>query len=198
MAERGWRVFVGSRNHIHLLLGRLPRSVYLGKDVRYSSKQIVRILNRLGHQFVAQDEEALFYYSRERYRKARVHPEVLRAAKCLLAWGPDNALAWRESTAYNGTTILLTGNGRIDLMRSELRRLHEEKTNELRAKYGRFIMINTNFGALNHFFTNLTAMTPPEKLIVGQETWESGLSRHRYTIFRAFLALLPRDRKSVV
>ena len=53
MAERGWRVFVGSRNHIHLALGHLPRSVYVGKDIRFSSRQIVRILKRLGHQFVA-------------------------------------------------------------------------------------------------------------------------------------------------
>ena len=46
-------------------LGRLPRSVYLGKDVRHSSRQIIRILKRLGHQFVAHDEEAQFYFSRE-------------------------------------------------------------------------------------------------------------------------------------
>ena len=192
LAERGWRVIVGSRNHIHLALGRLPRSVYLGKDVRYSSRQIIRILKRLGHQFIAQDEEAQFYYSRERYRDARVHPEVLKAAKCLLAWGPDNALAWQESPAYDGAPIHLTGNGRIDLMRPELRSLHETKTKEFRARYGRFIMINTNFGPLNHFFTNLTALPPPEKIGIGVDTWEAGLSRHRYIIFRAFLAMLPR------
>ena len=83
LAERGWRIIVGSRNHIHLKLARLTRSVYLGKDVRYSSQIIVQILNKLGHQFIAQDEEAQFYFSRERYRKARVHPEVLQAAKHL-------------------------------------------------------------------------------------------------------------------
>lgn len=192
LAERGWRVIVGSRNPIHLALGRLPRSVYLGKDVRHSSRQIIRILKRLGHKFVAHDEEALFNFSREHYRKARVHPEVLQAATCLLAWGPDNALAWQESSAYNGAAICLTGNGRIDLMRPELRTLHETKTKELRARYGRFIMINTNFGALNHFFTNLTALPPPEKFGIGVDTWEAGLSQHRYVIFRAFLALLPR------
>ena len=183
---------MGSRNHIHLILGRLPRSVYLGKDVRHSSRQIVRILKRLGHEFVAHDEEAQFYFSRERYRKARVHPEVLQAARCLMAWGPDNALAWQESPAYNGVPICLTGNGRIDLMRPELRSLHEPKAKELRAKYGSIVLINTNFGALNHFYTNLTVLAPPEELGAAENTWETGLSHHRYTIFRAFLSLLPR------
>ena len=192
LAERGYRVIVGSRNHIHMALGRLPRSVYLGKDVRHSSLQIVRILKRLGHQFIAQDEEAQLYYTRATYRTARVHPEVLKEAKCLLAWGPDNALAWREAAAYNGAPILLTGNGRIDLMRPEMRGLHQARAKELSAKYGRFILINTNFGSLNHFFTNLTALAPPEKLDAGANIWEMELSHHRYAIFRSFLNLLPR------
>ena len=81
-----------------------------------------------------------------------------------MAWGPDNALAWQEAAAYNGAPILLTGNGRIDLMRPELRSLHEAKAKELRAKYGSIILINTNFGALNHFYTNLTVLAPPEEL----------------------------------
>lgn len=192
LAERGWQAIVGSRNHIHLALGRLPRSVYLGKDVRHSSRQIVRILKRLGHVFIAQDEEAQFYFSRERYRNARVHPEVLQAAKCLLAWGPDNALAWQEAPTYKGAAIHLTGNGRIDLMRPELRILHESKAKELREKFGCFILVNTNFSSLNHYYTNLTALAPPEELGKKENAWEAGLSRHRYTIFRAFLALLPR------
>jgi surface carbohydrate biosynthesis protein len=192
LAERGWRVMVGSRNHIHMKLARLPRSVYLGKDVRYSSWTILRILERLGHQFIAQDEEAQFYFSRDRYRKARVHPDVLRAAKHLLAWGPDNALAWREAESYAGAPIDLTGNGRIDLMRPELRSLHLEQVNELRKKHGRFILINTNFGAVNHFYTNLTVLKPPEKFAGTENNWDAGLSKHRYALFRAFLSLLPR------
>lgn len=192
LAERGWRVFVGSRNHIHLALGRLPRSVYLGKDVRHSSRHIAKILKRLGHQFVAQDEEGLIYYSRERYRHLRVNPAVIQTAKLLLAWGQDNALAWREAPFCRNIPIQLSGNGRIDLMRPELRSLHETKAQALRAKHGRFILINTNFGSLNHFYTNLTALRPPEELTTNTPTWEAGLSRHRYTIFRAFLTMLPR------
>lgn len=192
LAERGWRVVVGSRNHIHMKLARLPGSVYLGKDVRFSSRTIVQILNKLGHQFIAQDEEAQFYYSRARYRKARVHPEVLKAAKHLLAWGPDNALAWREAGAYAGAPIDLTGNGRVDLMRPELRSLHLEQVRELQKKYGRFILVNTNFGAVNHFYTNLTVLKPPEKLAGTENPWDAGLSKHRYALFRAFLSLLPR------
>ncbi len=192
LAEKGWHAIVGSRNHIHLALGRLPPAVYLGKDVRHSSRQIVRILKRLGHRFVAHDEEALCYYSRERYREARVDLEVFQSAECLLAWGPDNVTAWQESPAYKNTPIQITGNGRIDIMRPELRVLHEKKVAELRAEYGRFILINTNFGSLNHFFANLTPIQSPELLGSNVKIWDVGLSHHRYKIYRAFLALLPR------
>ena len=117
---------------------------------------------------------------------------VLKAAKHLLAWGPDNALAWREAEAYVGTPIDPTGNGRVDLMRPELRSLHLEQVNALRKKHGRFILVNTNFSAVNHFYTNLTILKPPEKLAGNENTWDAGLSKHRYALFRAFLSLLPR------
>jgi surface carbohydrate biosynthesis protein len=114
----------------------------------------------------------------------RVHPEVLQAAKCLLAWGADNALAWREAPAYNGTPIHLTGNGRIDLMRPELRSLHEAKAKELRAKYGRIVLVNTNFGLLNHYYTNLTALAPPKEVGATDNTWRPD-SPAIATVFRA-------------
>jgi surface carbohydrate biosynthesis protein len=192
LAERGMSVFVGSRNDMHSRLARFPRSIYLGKDVRHSSQRVVRILTGLGHRFLAHDEEAQFYYSRERYRQARVHPYVLKAAELLFAWGADNALAWRESGAYGDTPIVVSGNGRIDLMRPELQAMHAERVAELRERHGNFVLINTNFGSLNHFYTHLSALPSPEQFGFGATGWAAGLSRHRYAIFRAFLALLPR------
>jgi surface carbohydrate biosynthesis protein len=192
LAERGLSSIVGSRNHIHMAIARLPRSVYIGKDVRFSSDRISGILKRLGHTIVALDEEAQFYYSRESYRKLRVSRQALQAADALLAWGPDNALAWRESEHYTGAPIFETGNPRIDLMRPELRGLYTEAVKALRDRFGRFVLINTNFGGLNHFFPNLTILKPPERGMEEEDRWKAGLAAHRYPIFRAFLDMLPK------
>jgi surface carbohydrate biosynthesis protein len=192
LVERGWTTVVGSRNDIHMQLHKFPRSVYVGKDVRFSSQKIVTLLKLLGHPFVAMDEEALFYLSRERYRSARVDGRVLRAAKALFAWGPDNALAWKEAPEYAGAPIIETGNGRIDLLRPELRRVHFAKQQELEAAHGPFVLINTNFGSINHFISNLSVKqnenpkspAPPQGYFV-----------HRKQIYDSFVELLPKLAK---
>jgi surface carbohydrate biosynthesis protein len=193
LAERGFPCIVGSRNEIHMAITRLPRSIYVGKDVRHSSDRISAILKRLGHVIVALDEEAQFYFSRAQYRRARVSRPALRAATALMAWGPDNALAWRESSHYHGAPIHETGNPRVDMMRPEMRPFFAADAEALRRRFGRFLLINTNFGSLNHFFPNLTPLKAPERPEPPPEgaDWATGLAHHRYGIFRAFQALVP-------
>jgi surface carbohydrate biosynthesis protein len=193
MAERGYRVIVGARNAIHLRLSEFDRSVYLGKDVRFSSGQIVKILQGLGHVFVAHDEEAQFYYSRENYLKARVDREVFQAARELLAWGPDNAAAWQQSKYYNGRPISITGNGRMDLLRPELRGIYRAEAECHRTKHGPYILVSSNFSSLNHFIPNLTISKPASATRqTASGKWAAELAIHRQSLFEAFLSILPQ------
>lgn len=193
LAERGFTATVGSRNDIHMEIARLPRSIYVGKDVRHSSNRISGILTRLGHVIVALDEEALVYFTHQTYLAARVARPAFQATTALMAWGPDNAEAWRESPHYTGTPIYETGNARVDMMRPELRPFFAADVEALKQRFGRFILINTNFGSLNHFFPNLTSMKAPERPDVPPEgaDWATRLAYHRYSIFWAFQKLIP-------
>jgi surface carbohydrate biosynthesis protein len=191
LAERGWTSVVGSRNDIHMKLHRFPRSVYLGKDVRFSSGTIVTMLRLLGHRFVAMDEEAQFFLSRERYRNSRVDDAVLSHAEALYAWGPENALAWVEAPGYRNQPIHLTGNGRIDMLRPELRGLYAERTEELKRRYGAFILVNTNFSAINHFFGNLSVSVKEDDEEPVTRAHSNGYILHRQNLLDAFVKLLP-------
>jgi surface carbohydrate biosynthesis protein len=173
-------------------LHRFPRSVYLGKDVRFSSGTVITMLRLLGHRFVAMDEEAQFFLSRERYRKARVDDYVLSHAEALFAWGPENALAWKEAPSYKGQPIHLSGNGRIDLLRPELRGLYAERTAELKQRYGDFILVNTNFGAINHFFGNLSINVSEDDKEPATRAHANGYLLHRQKLFQAFVELMPK------
>jgi surface carbohydrate biosynthesis protein len=193
LVERGFTVIVGSRNAIHMRLPSFKRSVYLGKDVRYSSVEILKILQALGHVFVAHDEESQFYYSRETYLKARVHPDVFRSAHDLMAWGPDNAAAWTEADHYGGNPVHITGNGRMDLLRPELRTIYRADATQHQNTYGRYILLSSNFSSLNHFIPNLTPMQlPPDAPYVATGNWATDMAGHRMRLFKAFLALLPQ------
>jgi surface carbohydrate biosynthesis protein len=145
-AERGFRVVMGSRALLHHRVSSLPRGVYLAKSLRRLSDRMFAILDRLGHDIVAWDEEALvhlpdpnFYYGR------RLSPKTLRLTSALFAWGPENEALFRGYPGYHGTPIYVTGNPRTDMMRPELRGYYAEEIEQIHKRHDRLCWY-TNFG----------------------------------------------------
>jgi surface carbohydrate biosynthesis protein len=207
-AERGFASVVGCRTDIHLAIAALPRSIYVAKDVRFSSRRMFGILDRLGHTIIALDEEAPFHYSREAYLAARVSAPALRRTRALFAWGSENAEAWQGCPDYHGAPIHITGNPRVDMMREELRAFYAAEVEDIRRRFGSFILINSNFGGINHFFSNLrsplltqvTNGAPADP----DEPFAVGLVRHKYALFQAMIAMVREvakaypDRKVII
>lgn len=189
--EAGYRAIVGCRRDIHLSIDRLPRSIYIGKDLRASSARMMRILTRLGHRIVAWDEEGLVYYTPEHYLAARVDASVLDACSLLLAWGGDNADIWRNAPQYDGTPIHEVGNPRIDLLRPELHSFHQPEIDAIKRRFGRCILVNSNFGSVNHVLSDGTSAT--FRHLGGDKAadYQRGALRHRRLLFERFLAAIP-------
>ena len=160
-AERGFPVVIGSRAFVHFMVDRIPRGVYLAKSMRTLSIRMFAILRRLGHEIVAWDEEGLVRWPDEEYYRWRLSPVTLAQVSHLLAWGEDDADVLRHYSGYPGTPIHITGNPRIDLLRPELRDFYREKADRLRQEYGDFVLINTNFSKVNHFFPHLSELKKP-------------------------------------
>ena len=197
-AERGLRTVVGSRTAIHLCVGLFPRSIWLAKDLFGSSLKMTRILRALGHRVVALDEEALVWYSRERYLAARVSPLVMDLTEELFAWGEANAENWRAAPAWHGQPIHVTGNPRFDLMRPELRGFFDDERRALEARFGRPLLVNSNFGSVNHFVRQHGLHEPgsisAERRLAGntqERDFHDRLAGHRRRLFEAFLGALP-------
>ncbi|MCC6766644.1 MAG: hypothetical protein IT293_18455 [Deltaproteobacteria bacterium] len=197
-AERGLRTVVGSRTAIHLQVAALPRSVWLAKDLFRSSLKMTGILRALGHRVVALDEEGLVWYSRARYLAARVAAPVMDLTEELFAWGEANADNWRAAPAWRAQPIHVTGNARVDLMRPELRGFFDGERRAVEARFGRPILINSNFGSVNHFVPRHGAhearsVAPASRPESDPEAdaFQSRLAAHRRKLFDAFRAVLP-------
>lgn len=191
LAERGHPVYVGSRIEIHNRIHTLPRGLYLAKDVRRSSRRMFRIMDRLGFSIAAWDEEAIVVSDPATYHRARIDDENLGRVKAFLAWGARNREMIESAPGYHGIPIYETGNPRIDLLTRRCRAFFEPEAAALRERFGDFILINSNFGRINHFvaresstrtadggFTNATGVSP--------EWW-----RFRLAVFEAFKVALP-------
>lgn len=194
-AERGFPSVVGSRVAIHLSIDRLPRGIYLAKDVRVSSQVIFDILRRLGHRVVAWDEEALLFYRAEEYYRARVDDACLHQVERIFAWGPLNRDAVAAYPNFHGCPIEMTGNPRGDLLRRELRDFYAPDVAALRERYGDFLLVNTNFGKLNHYLPDLRVVPgeegqhPPAH--APMNAFMTGAWQHRAEIFKYFREMVP-------
>jgi len=185
-AERGFPVVLGSRTFIHFEIASLPRGVYLAKSMRSLSERMFDIVRKLGHEIIAWDEEGLVRMPDDHYWSRRLSPKTSEKLAALMAWGPDDARAFREYPGHAGAPIYITGNPRGDVMRRELWGYYAEEIEQIRERFGTFVLINTNFGWSNHFLPkfNQTREDATDPFI-------ANLIEHRAVVFEAFKQMIP-------
>ncbi|MBW2412762.1 MAG: hypothetical protein JRF72_23440, partial [Deltaproteobacteria bacterium] len=202
-ARRGRSSVIGPRRELEFRIASFPRSIFFSKDLRSGNGRFFRISNKLGHMTVAWDEEALIHLRPDFYYRTRMANRALKYVSHLFAWGGNNADLWNQfSDLPANINIHTTGNPRGDMLRSDLRLYHKARVEELRKTYGDFILINTNFSAVNAFTPIQNLFKPIKK--TGEESQYGrgarGLSKdyieraniHVNTIFSNFKQLIPR------
>ncbi|MAT84555.1 MAG: hypothetical protein CMQ43_09300 [Gammaproteobacteria bacterium] len=200
-AERGFDVTLGSRTYVHFALPFIPRGVFVAKSLRSISTLMFRLLSNLGHDIVAWDEESLVRFSSSEYYGFRYSPETFAAVDRLFAWGEDDAELFRGYEGYTGVPIHVTGNPRMDMLRPELTGFFDDDVRTLRARFGRFILVNTNFPFVNPFVPELALLQPAadrDGVRVGRTgrgmslEFARGYAAHIETICRHFQLLIPK------
>ncbi|MCW5784868.1 MAG: hypothetical protein KIT39_16255 [Nitrospirales bacterium] len=189
-AERGFTVIIGEKHEIQLNLAALPKSIYLPTNLHNRNAIVFSLLAQLGHSLVGTDEEAIVYCSPEVYVKEKLGSTEFSRPNLFLAWGPENARIWKAQPTYNGMPLHITGNSRVDLLRPEMRQYWTPQVETIHKKFGKIILINTNFGKLNHFRPNKGAEKEAlERAAVSPsdvDEFDLGMARHRLALFQYF------------
>ena len=191
-AERGFKVIMGSRAFIHFKVDSIQRGVYLAKSMRKPSIRMFDILRKLGHEIVAWDEEGLLREPDADYYRWRLSPVTMRQVSHLVAWGSDDARVLDAYPGYHGVPIHIAGNPRIDLMRPELKGYYQSQVEDIRKRFGNFVLVNTNFSKVNHFYTDLS---PLKKAIEAENpqkvnSFDTGWGYHKLALFDHFQQML--------
>ncbi len=192
-AEHGMTVWFGSQSELHARVEKLPRGVYVAKDVRGGKLRILKILKALGHRVVAWDEEGLVRYPPGHYYRTRISEPTLAMADMFFAWGEEDAAVVEAFPGYQGTPVVRTGNPRVDLLRPEFWSLYGSAAQKLKERFGRYILINTNFGFSNHFLGKPTAEIRPQEATPNatEQEWLKDLAEYRDRMFAHFERAVP-------
>jgi surface carbohydrate biosynthesis protein len=163
-ARRGLPAIIGPKRELESRIGNFPRGIYLAKSMLHGHSKFLKLARMLGHEIAAWDEDALVHLPPETYFSRRLSPVSIGCVSHLFAWGEDNAELWRQYPELPpGVPIHVTGNPRNDLLRPEIQPYYEKEVSNIRATYGDFILINTNFNHVNAFSPIRTLFLPADK-----------------------------------
>ncbi|MGI9228345.1 MAG: surface carbohydrate biosynthesis protein [Gammaproteobacteria bacterium] len=201
-AERGYPVVLGSRAYCHFAIASIPAGVYIAKSTRSISNLMFKIIRMLGHDIVCWEEEALVHPPKEIFFGLRLSPVTIKRVSCVFAWGQENAELIREYPhTPKDLPIHITGNPRGDMLREEVRPYFATEVNDLKRKYGDFILINTNFSDVNPFIPGIGLFRPSHRPGArprfGQAgkgmtlKFAEGLRDHKQAILNHFQAIVP-------
>ena len=206
-AERGFTSVIGSRREMEFNIDRFPRSIYLSKSMTVRSLLFFRVARHFDVDIVTWDEEALVHLPPETYFSRRLDPRAIKYVSHLFAWGEDNARLWRQYPHLpDGIPIHVTGNPRSDMLRPELRPFYQKEVEEFKARYGDFILINTNFNHVNAFGPDMNLFRPTKnsgrKAKFGRAArgmsreYAEGLRDHKQAVFQDFQRIIPLLEKA--
>jgi surface carbohydrate biosynthesis protein len=202
-AEHGFSSVIGSRREMEFNIDMFPQSIYLSKSMTVRSLLFFHVAQRFGIEIVAWDEEALVHLPPQTYFSRRLDSRAIKYVSHLFAWGEDNLHLWRQYPHLPaGIPIHVTGNPRSDMLRSELRPFYQKEIEEYRARYGDFILVNTNFNHVNAFGADMNLFkpikNPGQKAEFGRAArgmsreYAEGLRDHKQAVFKDFQCLIPR------
>jgi surface carbohydrate biosynthesis protein len=206
-AERGFSSVIGSRREMEFNINAFPQSIYLSKSMTIRSLLFFRVAKKFGHEIITWDEEALVHLPPETYFSRRLNPKAIRYVSHLFAWGEDNKDLWRQYPDLpDKLPSHVTGNPRSDMLRIELQPFYENEVDKIQAKYGNFILINTNFNHVNAYGPDMNLFKPTKgsgqnptfgRAARGMSRkYAAGLRDHKQAVFEHFKQLIPNLEKA--
>jgi surface carbohydrate biosynthesis protein len=150
-ALKGIKSIVGHKLEIQHKMREFPLGVFLMYGFANNYLSTLEKIIQHGHKIVAQDDEGLVVWQNDMYQKFRVSSSVLEKVSQVYAWGPNQKQLIDTWSPKSKEKILVTGSPRFDLLRKPFIQALDVDVQNIKNKFGSYILVNTNFGRANHF-----------------------------------------------
>jgi surface carbohydrate biosynthesis protein len=153
-AAAGLKVVIGWQRMIVANLGKLPPGLILFKGLNAIQRRHMERADKAGHLILAIDEECFSIADPECMLKD-IDPKA--AEHCEMIFAPNSVYADTvvKHRGFGVDRIRVTGNPRRDLARAPFARMLRREADELAARFGPLILINTNTCAVNSIWGDL-------------------------------------------
>ena len=149
--ERGWVVIMGAFSEVTSFMKEHPPGIFVAASVPERKAPRLEQIRRSGHVVANLCEESVVYANGREYCDRRLGASSVPWVNRFLVVGRKNAEHIQVHRPELAEKIAVTGNPRFDTLLPELRRVYDAEADRIRQRYGRFILVNTNFGRNNTF-----------------------------------------------
>jgi surface carbohydrate biosynthesis protein len=157
LAERGFPVVLGQLWMMYANFDRLPAGVILSKSFNKIHHPSLLQAKRAGHRIVALEEEMLAQVE-DKAVAYLCAAGIFGIADLLLAHGQfEHDMLKRLGSGK--VPVQVTGNGRVDLLKPGFRAYFQKQIDEIRRRYGDYVLVNTNFSTVNSIWKSVEGVT---------------------------------------
>ena len=148
--ERGWIVVIGSATEIKRKILDYPPGLFVEISIpRNKAKNLAEYKER-GHVIASLCEESVVYTNPAEYCDRKISNNTFSITDILIASGERNKNDILQYYPQNEHKIIVAGNPRFDTLFPDARSVFLVEASRLRKQFGRFLLVNTNFGTANH------------------------------------------------
>jgi surface carbohydrate biosynthesis protein len=148
---RNYSTVIGSRGRILKYRKYMQKGIVIFNGITIGLVNELRKFKSLGFSVGNFDEEGLISFSFS-HHTFRYDYNMFGVVDFLFAWGEreKDAILHNKLKYYPERKIIVTGNPRLDLIKSKLSVMFDEDSKKINKKYGNFILITTMFPKTNY------------------------------------------------
>lgn len=150
-SQLGYSVVFCKKSYLLSKSKYLIKGIVILKSIGIKNKKFICALKKNGHIVCSFDEEGLLFHDAEKYCKRRLPMECFEQIKYFFTWGYNDLNAIKSFYPDHKQKLFITGNSRIELLKKPLNKIYINDSEQIKKKYGEFILVNTKFGYANYF-----------------------------------------------
>lgn len=156
MVSHDHEVIIGEKGQIKTSIGFIKPDIFFDKCASHTPSRVEFYdkLKRSGILIGYLDAEGIAYPqinnkekfpSMDYYYKHRLSNETLKKIDCIFAWGEAHSEKIKKESNFPDEYNIISGNPRFDLLNPDYRSVYNKNSNNIKDKYGDFILVTTSF-----------------------------------------------------
>jgi len=152
LASNGFEIYLGQKGKINRLIRFFKNGIYIDKGYhKGQSEKIYKILKERKFYILSLDEENAVDFKNNQQLNDRFPDDVLGIFDKIFLWGGFQYNFLKDKRpSFNEKHTIISGHPRFELLKNEFQFLYEPKSIEYKETFGKFILVNTNFGLGNN------------------------------------------------